>query len=690
MHKIALFFNLIISLLLFACGKQRSTEWQVQSPDGTLSLTFKVNEGIPSYELSRFNRVVINPSKLGFILNPEDSLTVFKVTGHKIASFDETWTQPWGEVKYIRNHYNELLMNLREPSDSRRKMELVFRLYDDGLGFRYKFPEQPNLADFEIMDELTEFALADDATAWWIPAYRWNRYEYLYQANATSELDTVHTPVTFETSDGLFMSIHEAALTDYSSMTLKNIGGTTLKADLVPWSDGVRVKTQAPMVTPWRTIQIADDAGGLITSHLILNLNEPNKLKDTSWIKPGKYVGIWWEMHLNTSTWGSGPNHGATTEKTKRYIDFAAKYGFDGVLVEGWNVGWDGDWVNEGYRFQFTMPYPDFDIEQVTRYAEEKGVRLIGHHETGAAVLNYEDQFADAFAYYENLGVRVVKTGYVGNDPSIKRIDENGEEQWEWHYGQFMVRHYRKVIEKAAEHRIMLDVHEPIKATGIRRTYPNMMTREGARGQEYNAWDPDGGNPPEHETILPFTRLLGGPMDFTPGIFDLLYEKARSDNRVNTTLAKQLAEYVVLYSPLQMAADVPENYEANPQPLQFILDVPTDWQNTNVLHGRIGDYITIVRLDRNSDDWYLGSVTDENGRNLQTTLSFLEPNQKYVAEIYRDGPDADWQTNPYDIEITEKLVDQSSNLILRLAPGGGQAIRFRKATQKDIRRLGEN
>lgn len=679
----------LCALLVFSCQRESVNVLNVESPDGTLALTFRITKGVPTYEVTRFNRPIVQPSQLGFILKEADSLTFFKVMGYQSSTFDETWTPVWGEKKDIRNHYNELRVELQELVKPRRKLDIVFRLFDDGLGFRYEFPEQANLANFEIIDELTEFALADDATAWWIPAYKWNRYEYLYESSQTSALDTVHTPVTFETSAGLYLSIHEAALTDYSSMTLKNIGGTRLKADLVPWSDGVRVKASAPMVTPWRTIQIADDAGGLITSYLILNLNEPNKLEDTSWIQPGKYVGIWWEMHLATSTWGSGPDHGATTENAKRYIDFAAKHGFDGVLVEGWNIGWDGDWVTHGDRFDFTTPYPDFDIKKVTQYAQEKGVRLIGHHETGAAVLNYEQQLEEAMQFYEDLGVRVVKTGYVGNDPSIKRIDENGEEQWEWHHGQFMVRHYRKVIKEAAEHRIMINAHEPIKDTGIRRTWPNMMTREGARGQEYNAWDPEGGNPPNHTTILPFTRMLAGPMDFTPGIFDLLFEEARPDNRVNTTLAKQLALYVGIYSPLHMAADLPENYKANPEPFQFIRDVPTDWQDTQVLHARIGDYVTIVRQDRNSDDWYLGSITDENGRNLQTTLSFLEPNQTYVAEIYRDGAAADWRNNPYDIEITEQLVNSTTNMTLRLAPGGGQAIRFRKASNADVERLSE-
>ncbi|RPH90159.1 MAG: glycoside hydrolase family 97 protein, partial [Calditrichaeota bacterium] len=526
----------------------------VSSPDGTITLTISLQDGRPYYEAARFNRTFIKSSRLGFVIKDQSPFSdSFALTSSRTSSFDETWTQPWGEVQDIRNHYNELRVDLTETKTPGRQLTLVFRVFNDGFGFRYEIPEQPQLQQFEIMDELTEFALAGDYKSWWIGAYQPNRYEFLYQSSPASAIGTVHTPVTFETANGLYLSIHEAALIDYASMTLKNIGQGVLKADLVPWSDGVKVKTQTPMKTPWRTVQVADDAGGLITSYLILNLNEPNKLGDVSWIKPGKYVGIWWEMHLNTSTWGSGPQHGATTANAKRYIDFAAQYGFDGVLVEGWNVGWDGDWVTYGDRFQFTTPYPDFDIKEVCRYAENKGVRLIGHHETGSAVLNYERQMEKAYQFYEKLGVRAVKTGYVGMDPCIKRIDEKGQEQLEWHHGQFMVRHYQKVVETAARHQIMIDAHEPIKDTGLRRTWPNMMTREGARGQEYNAWDPQGGNPPEHETILPFTRLLSGPMDFTPGIFGLTYEKARPNNRVNTTLAKQLALYVVIYSPLQMA-----------------------------------------------------------------------------------------------------------------------------------------
>jgi len=615
------------------------------------------------------------------------------VTGVEHKSFDETWTLPWGEVERIRNHYNELRLSLEEATEAHREMIVVFRVYDDGLGFRYEVPEQDNLSDFEIMDEETEFALAGDHRAWWIPAYGDQRYEYLYTESSISgiyrdkSVRAVHTPLTMETADGLFLSIHEAALTDYASMTLVVAEDNTLLCDLVPWSNGVKVKAHTPHQTPWRTIQIAENAGDLITSYLILNLNEPNQLGNVSWVAPGKYVGIWWGMHIGKYTWGSGPRHGATTENAKRTIDFAAKHGLSGVLVEGWNVGWDGDWTRYAYRFNFTTPYDDFDIQEVSAYAAAKGVKLIGHHETGAAVTNYERQMEEAFAYYRDLGIDTVKTGYVGYGQGIERRDEQRRlVGLEWHHGQYMVNHYRKVVETAARYHIMLDVHEPIKDTGIRRTYPNMMTREGARGQEYNAWSGDGGNPPEHTTILPFTRMLAGPFDFTPGVFDLLFDEYRPHNRVNTTLAKQLALYVVIYSPLHMAADLPENYEGHPA-FQFIVDVPVDWQDTQVLHAQIGDYVTIARQDRNSEDWYVGSITDERGRTLEAPLSFLEPDRPYVAEIYADAADADWEGNPLAIDITETLVDHITALKLRLAPGGGQAIRLRPATEDEVNRL---
>jgi alpha-glucosidase len=454
-------------------------------------------------------------------------------------------------------------------------------------------------------------------------------------------------------------------------MTLIGSKEKILQCDLVPWPDGVKVKTATPTQTPWRTIQISETASGLITSHLILNLNEPNKISDTSWIRPMKYVGIWWGMHLGTNTWGSGPNHGATTKNAKRHIDFAAAHGFRGVLIEGWNIDWDGTWWENGAIFRFTEPHPDYDIEEVTRYAQSKGVEIIGHHETGAHIGNYERQLEDAFKYAKKHGINAIKTGYVGQN-AVSTTGENV-----WHHGQYMVRHYRKVVELAAKYQIMLDVHEPIKDTGIRRTWPNMMTREGARGQEYNAWAEDGGNPVDYLTIIPFTRMLAGPFDYTPGIFDLEFRQAnRPNNRVRGTLAKELAIYVVIYSPLHMAADLPENYDQQPA-FKFIEDVPVDWEYTRVLHAQIGDYITIARKDRNSPDWYIGSITDENSRQLDVPLTFLDANTKYIAEIYADAPDTHWETNPLAIEINKMPVDSKTILTLEMASGGGQAIRIR-------------
>lgn len=668
------------------CSNQRTRVLHQTSLDKKISVTFKLKQGAPFYSIKYKNAPVISDSRLGFRFKTAEPMERnFEITNTQISEFDETWTQPWGEVKDIRNHYNELRVQLKEKTELARRMDIVFRVYDDGIGFRYELPEQENLKDFRIMDELTEFNFPEDHRCWWIGAYQGNRYEFLYNDTPLSEVDTVHTPFTMETADGLYLSIHEAALTDYSSMALARVKGTNLTCDLYPWSDGTKVKASTPVFTPWRTIQIAEKPGDLITSYLILNLNEPNKLDDVSWIKPAKYVGIWWEMHLGKSTWGSGENHGATTANTKKYIDFAAKYGFDGVLVEGWNTGWDGDWVRDGHKFNFTRAHPDFDIEELSRYATANGVKIIGHHETGAAVMNYEKQMEDAFRFCNKYGINTVKSGYVGHGRTIKRIDENGDIQHEWHHGQYMVRHYRKVVETAARYHIMLDVHEPIKDTGIRRTYPNMMTREGARGMEYNAWSPDGGNPPDYMTILPFTRLLSGPMDFTPGIMDLFYEEYQPNNRVNATLAKMLAYYVIIYSPLHMAADLPENYEKQPEAFQFIRDVPVDWEKTEVLNAKIGDYLTVARKDRHSDDWYLGSVTDENERTLEVTPDFLKPNKSYIAEIYEDAADADWKSNPLAIKIHKIMpVNNQTTLYLILAPGGGTAIRFRPMSEEDI------
>ncbi len=656
---------------------------EVESPDKSVKVTIALRGGVPTYSVSRLGQPVVSPSRLGFRLRQGPALDGnFELASGVTTSVDRSWTQVWGEQKIIRDHHNQLAIELKGPSGDPRRLEITFRVFDDGVGFRYRIPAQPGLSKIEIADELTEFCLTGDHRAWWIPAYEHNRYEYRYTDSALSKTTKVHTPITFESADGLYLSIHEAALTDFASMTLWRANGNTYQADLVPWSDGVKVRGAAPMTSPWRTIQIADSPGGLIESYLILNLNEPNKIEDVSWITPGKYVGIWWEMHLGMSTWGSGPKHGATTPNTRRYIDFAARHGFDGVLVEGWNRGWDGDWTANSDSFSFTRPYPDYDLEGLAEYARQRGVRLIGHHETSGGVENYERQMEDAFALCQKLGIRAVKSGYVAHGRGIRRTDETGQVRNEWHHGQYMVRHYRKVVETAARYRVTLDVHEPIKDTGIRRTYPNMMTREGACGQEFNAWGGERRNLPDHTTILPFTRMLAGPMDFTPGIFDLLFEGYQQDNRVSTTLAKQLALYVVLYSPLHMAADLPQNYEARPEPFQFIKDVPTDWDTTKVLNARIGDYVTIARKDRHSDDWYIGSISDEHPRRLEADLSFLDPERAYIAQIYRDADDADWDKNPYAMAVETKTVTATTRLSLSLAPGGGTAIRIRPARQE--------
>jgi alpha-glucosidase len=546
-------------------------------------------------------------------------------------------------------------------------------VYDDGLGFRYEFPEQAQLRDVKIDDELTEFDVAEPATAWWIPAGEWNRYEYLYRRTPLAEVGQAHTPMTVRTRSGLHLSFHEAALVDYSAMWLRQVEGQKFRAQLSPSSEGWKVRRTAPFHTPWRSIQVSDTAGGLVESSLILNLNEPNKLGDVSWFKPHKYVGVWWGMHLDTESWGTGPKHGATTENTKRYIDFAAKYGFRGVLVEGWNMGWDGDWFANGWGFDFSKPTPDYDLEGLATYAKSKGVHLIGHHETACAVSHYERQLDASFTLFERLGIDAVKTGYVCDAGQIERQDEvDGPIVREWHDGQWQSRHHLRVVETAAKHHIAINAHEPIKDTGLRRTYPNWISREGARGQEYNAWGIPP-NPPEHEPNLVFTRMLSGPMDFTPGVLSL---KGRGGQQIQNTIARQLADYVVLYSPIQMAADLPENYEQHLDAFQFIRDVPADWQDTRVVNGEVGDFVTIVRKDRNSEDWYLGSVTDEEARTLEVPLSFLDAGRTYTAQIYRDGEGADWKTNPFAFAREERQVKRGDTLTLKLGSGGGAAIRF--------------
>ena len=669
-----------VALLLGIAGiaSRGQAQVRVASPDRRNQVTIEVREGKLFYSVQRDGWAVFLPSGLGFEFwgapPLRDSLRLADTTR---TTVDETWTQPWGEVARVRDHHNELRVSVVEAAAPGRRFAVVFRVFNDGVGFRYEFPEQPGLGEFAITDELTEFALADNARAWWIASNRprLDRSEQLYSASPVSVLDSVQTPLTLETRDGrTFIVIHEANLVDYARMNLRGprMEGRTLHADLAPWADGVKVRGHTPFVTPWRTIQLADRATDLVPSVLGLNLNPPSVLQSTSWIKPMKYVGIWWGMHIGAMTWSSGPKHGATTANTKRYIDFAAANGLGGVLVEGWNVGWDGDWIQNRNAFSFTRAYPDYDLPAVARYAREKGVKLIVHNETSGGIENYERQLDSAFALYHALGLDALKTGYVTD------LTSQGHSHW----GQYMVRHYRHVVEQAAQYGIMLDVHEPIHDTGERRTYPNMMTREGARGQEYNAWGGEGGNPPEHETILFFTRLLAGPMDFTPGIFDILRERGGGtprrpeEPRVRTTLAKQLALYVVLYSPLQMAADLPENYEHQPA-FQFIRDVAVDWDTSRVLAGKIGDYVVVARRERNGPTWFIGAITDEEGRTFDIPLSFLTKGRRYVAEIYADGPSANWLTNPLPVSISKRPVDATTRLHLVLAPGGGQAIRIR-------------
>ncbi|GGP40341.1 alpha-glucosidase [Shewanella algicola] len=651
----------------------------VTSPNTHINISLTDDNGRPEYQIDFNGKTVINPSKLGLVFQQLGEFgSEFTIKNVSRSSVDQTWQQPWGERENVRDHYNRIKATL---SNGKLDFDIEFKAFNDGIGFRYLVPKQAGLTStpkLDITDELTEFVIPNPqlTTAWWIPGRGWNRYEYLYRTTTLDKIDRAHTPMTFRTTDGVHMSIHEAALTDYAAMVLNQGRDGTLRADLTPWSDGIRVKTQPGFTTPWRTIQIASNATGLLNSDLILNLNEPNKLGDVSWVQPGKYVGIWWGMHLNENTWGSGPKHGATTSETKRYMDFAAQYGFDGVLVEGWNEGWDGSWFHNGDVFSFTKAYPDFDIDAISQYGKSKNVRLIGHHETSGSVTNYRNQMSNAYDLYKKHGVTQVKTGYVADGGDIKRIDENGIVRHEWHDGQFMVNEYLHSVTEAAKRGISINTHEPIKDTGLRRTYPNWIAREGARGQEFNAWGSPPNNP-EHTAILPYTRMLAGPMDFTPGIFNLAPQGLDAENRVQTTLTKQLALYVVLYSPIQMAADLPRNYVQRLDAFQFIQDVPTDWSESIALAGDIGDYVAFARKQRGAEDWYLGALTDENPRKLTVKLDFLTAGQRYEAQIYRDGNNADWLTNPYDYVIETKVVSATDTLALSLASSGGSAIRFK-------------
>ncbi|HPG40817.1 MAG TPA: glycoside hydrolase family 97 protein [bacterium] len=680
-----LFLSFLISIT--GCSKQTTPQnTTVTSPSGNILVAFQLDKnGAPVYLVNYKDKAVIDTSSLGFEFKDQAPMANgFKLIGAANTSFAETWEMPWGEQRVVNNNYNELIVRLQEINAPKRKLNIYFRAHDDGIGFRYEFPQQKGVDSLIIMDENTQFKLTADHTVWWCPG-DWDSYEHPYYTTRFSAIDAqkmngsalvntscipenaVNTPVTMRTDNGLYLSFHEADLLDYAGITLKiNPVSLSMTSALVGSERlGYKVKRALPFKTPWRTIQISESAKDLITSRLILNLNEPNKIGDVSWVKPQKYVGVWWEMHIDKATWDmASGRHGATTANAKRYIDFAAANNIGGVLVEGWNTGWE-HWVGFEDRegvFDFVTPYPDYDLPEVVRYAKEKGVDIIMHHETSSAPRTYEQQLEKAYTLMQSLGIHAVKTGYVG------KIIPNGEH----HHSQWMVRHYQKVYETAAKYQIAVDVHEPIMDTGTRRTYPNAISREGLRGQEYNAWSADGGNLPEHISIVAFTRMLAGPIDFTPGVFDIAIA-SKPNNQVNTTLAQQLALYVVIYSPIQMACDLPENYEGQPA-FQFIRDVGVDWEQTVVLNGEVGDFVTIAREERGTGNWFIGSVTDENKRDIEVIFNFLPAGVNYQAKIYQDGPRAHYRDNPRDIKIEEMIVTNETVKIFTLAPGGGLAI----------------
>ncbi|MCS3266772.1 glycoside hydrolase family 97 protein [Bacteroides fragilis] len=706
--KLACFF---LSLLVSSVAMAES----ITSPNGLLKLNVSVNEkGEPVYELSYKGKEVIKPSKLGLELKDDPGLMDgFTLSDAKTSSFDETWEPVWGEVKQICNNYNELAITLDQKAQD-RKMVIRFRLYNDGLGFRYEFPQQKNLNYFVIKEEHSQFAMAGDHTAFWIPG-DYDTQEYDYTRSKLSEIrglmktavtpnasqtpfspTGVQTALQMKTDDGLYINLHEAALVDYSCMHLnlddKNF---VFESWLTPDAQGTKGYMQTPCHSPWRTVMVSDDARDILASKLTLNLNEPCKLEDTSWIKPVKYVGVWWEMITGKSTWAytddvysvklgetdytkTKPNgrHGANNENVKRYIDFAAEHGFDQVLVEGWNEGWE-DWFGKSkdYVFDFVTPYPDFDVKMLNEYARSKGVKLMMHHETSASVRNYERHMDEAYQFMEDNGYNAVKSGYVGN------IIPRGEH----HYGQWLNNHYLYAVKKAADHKIMVNAHEAVRPTGLCRTYPNLIGNESARGTEYEAF---GGNKPFHTTLLPFTRLIGGPMDYTPGIFDTQLSFPSGEHSfVHTTLAKQLALYVTLYSPLQMAADLPESYERYMDAFQFIKDVAVDWDESKYIEAEPGEYITVARKAKNTNNWFVGGITGENARTSTFVLDFLEPGKQYVATLYADGKDADYEKNPTSYQIKKGLVTYKTKISTDLARSGGFAISLIEATPADKKAL---
>lgn len=638
----------------------------VSSPDGNISFAVKTQDGKAVYTVKEGNQTIISNSALGFIFKGEDAeLGAVEISRISTDAKDETWEQVWGEERFVRNNYNEMTVRMEETTKPGRIIDLTVRVFDDGFGFRYSFPEQEALKEFAIEEELTEFRFCKDYMSWWLDQSV-PYYEDYGHNTPISQIDTAHTPFTIDAGDGRYFAIHEANLTDYAKMNLVNTEENCLRAWLTPWSDGTKVYASVPFHTPWRTMIIADDINELAMSRIMLNLNEPNRIEDTSWIRPGKYIGIWWTLHKDYYTWYYGPRHGATTEHTMRYIDFAAENGMSAVLVEGWNLGWDGNWMKNSTGFDFTKAYPDYDFDKIMKYAASKGVQMVIHNEYAANTDHYLSQIDEAYKLYSSYNMHYVKTGNVN-------VLMDGKEA---HDGQYGVNRRRQIVETAARYRICIDEHEPAMPTGIHRTWPNLMTYEGVRGQEHDAWEPDGGNRPDHMTVCPFIRGLAGPMDYTFGTFDFSNPNYPFC-RVRTTLAKQLAQYVVIYSPLQMASDDPKAYEGV-KAFDFIKDVPCDWHESRVIDAVIGDYIITARRDRNSEDWYLGAITDENARELNVTLSFLEPDTEYIAQIYSDGPDADYENNPESFSYSEMTTGQNDTLHMKLATSGGCAVRFIK------------
>ena len=667
---------LALFLMVMAACSDQHANFSFTSPDQKISFELKRDAyGRINYSVANSGVAVIKDSQLGFhfanALAFSEGVSIQLVQEN---STNETWEQPWGERKFVRNNYNEQLFELNDGS---RTLGLRVRIFDDGVGFRYEFAEGFNDGELLITDELTQFNIADtNSRAFWTEAFQKDRYEYQYNQTAVADINVAHTPITFKSDAAQYLTIHEAALIDYSSMVLRGTGSSLLNAELVAAYDGIKVRRTGAFTTPWRTLQIADSSVQLLSSNMILNLNEPNVLGDVSWIKPGIYMGIWWGMHIGENTWSTGEKLGATTEEAKRYIDFIAANGLDGFLVEGWNYGWDGDWIENANAFNFTEPNNWFDVRTIADYANEKDVDLILHNETSGGVRNYENQMDEAYDFYQQLGVHHLKTGYVGFFNGYQRYLSaqgytDGRAVYEWNHGQFMINHYHKSIVEAAKREIAINMHEPIKPTGLRRTYPNFMTREGVRGQEYNAWSE--GNRPSHTTILPFTRMMAGPLDFTPGVFDVFFKGEKDRSRIRTTIAKQLALMVVLYSPLQMAADLPRNYAAKPELFQFIKDIPADWEESLPLAAEIGEFAVYARQQRGKENWFIGGITNESARSFELNFDFLGKDD-YTAKIYRDGADADWQTNPYNTEIELIQVNSQSKITIDMAAGGGFAL----------------